>query len=313
MVLCAGAPDTPEIMAEVEGLVDELRASRTGVVWIAEMLPRPDVVALLTDATAFACPSIYEPLGIVNLEAMACETAVVATATGGIPEVVVHGETGRLVPIVQATDGTGTPLDPDHYVADFAEALIARRLRPGPRRRDGPRRPGARDRGVLLGRDRRADRRGLPFRAVNKNMFLLWGDDLPAQLHDPALHAELATVGVRRLQLNIDDEPVAAAMRIPQFEQPVGAIVSVWDVEPGPVADVLASSRRPCTATRSTSGADWTRPRPGTAAAPTRSPTSRSCAAPPSSSAGSGCAAGWSSTPRSRSGPRPRSATCRTS
>ena len=87
------------------------------------MLPRPDVVALLTAATVFACPSIYEPLGIVNLEAMACETAVVATATGGIPEVVVDGETGRLVPIEQATDGTGTPLQPEQYVADFAAAL----------------------------------------------------------------------------------------------------------------------------------------------------------------------------------------------
>jgi starch synthase len=124
IVLCAGAPDTPEIEAEVVALVDSLAASRTGVVWIREMLPRPDVVALLTAATAFACPSIYEPLGIVNLEAMACETAVVATATGGIPEVVLDGVTGRLVPISQATDGTGTPLDPDQYVADFAEALI---------------------------------------------------------------------------------------------------------------------------------------------------------------------------------------------
>jgi starch synthase len=123
IVLCAGAPDTPEIMAEVESLVDGLRTTRSGVVWIAEMLPRADVVALLTNATAFACPSIYEPLGIVNLEAMACETAVVATATGGIPEVVVPGETGLLVPIDQAGDGTGTPLDPDRYVADFAAAL----------------------------------------------------------------------------------------------------------------------------------------------------------------------------------------------
>src|SRR6476469_9793655 len=113
LVLCAGAPDTPEIMAEVTELVSELAATRSGVVWIAEMLPRPDVVALLTAATVFAGPSIYEPLGIVNLEAMACETAVVATATGGIPEVVVHGETGWLVPIEQATDGTGTPLDPE--------------------------------------------------------------------------------------------------------------------------------------------------------------------------------------------------------
>jgi alpha-maltose-1-phosphate synthase len=123
LVLCAGAPDTPEILAEVEGLVAELASARDGVVWIREMLPRADVVALLSAATAFVCPSIYEPLGIVNLEAMACETAVVATATGGIPEVVVHGETGVLVPIEQATDGTGTPLDPDRYVADFAAAL----------------------------------------------------------------------------------------------------------------------------------------------------------------------------------------------
>jgi starch synthase len=123
IVLCAGAPDTPEIEAEVVGLVDGLARDRDGVVWIREMLPRPQVVALLSAATAFACPSIYEPLGIVNLEAMACETAVVATATGGIPEVVVDGETGRLVPIEQATDGTGTPLNPEQYVADFAEAL----------------------------------------------------------------------------------------------------------------------------------------------------------------------------------------------
>jgi len=124
IVLCAGAPDTPEIEAEVIALVDELAAGRTGVVWIREMLPRADVVALLSAATVFACPSIYEPLGIVNLEAMACETAVVATATGGIPEVVVPGQTGLLVPIEQAADGTGTPLDPDRYVADFAAALI---------------------------------------------------------------------------------------------------------------------------------------------------------------------------------------------
>src|SRR3954469_16565724 len=125
LVLCAGAPDTPEILAEVEALVAELAQTRDGVVWIREMLPRAGVVALLSAATAFVCPSIYEPLGIVNLEAMACETAVVATATGGIPEVVVDGETGLLVPIEQATDGTGTPLNPDQYVADFAEALTS--------------------------------------------------------------------------------------------------------------------------------------------------------------------------------------------
>jgi len=123
LVLCAGAPDTPEIGAEVEALVEELRARRGGVVWIAEMLPRADVVTLLTAATVFACPSVYEPLGIVNLEAMACETAVVATATGGIPEVVADGQTGLLVPIEQMTDGTGTPLDRERFEADLAGAL----------------------------------------------------------------------------------------------------------------------------------------------------------------------------------------------
>ena len=98
LILCAGAPDTPEILREVEDLMATLRESRDGVVWIPEMLPRAEVVALLSSATVFACPSVYEPLGIVNLEAMACNLPVVATATGGIPEVVVDGETGWLVP-----------------------------------------------------------------------------------------------------------------------------------------------------------------------------------------------------------------------
>jgi len=125
IVLLAGAPDTAEIAAEVEGLAIQLRGARDpeGVVWVQEMLPKREVVQVLTHATVFVCPSVYEPMGIVNLEAMACETAVVATATGGIPEVVADGETGLLVPIEQAADGTGTPLDPDRFVADLASAL----------------------------------------------------------------------------------------------------------------------------------------------------------------------------------------------
>ena len=123
LVLCAGAPDTPQMLAEVSSLISELRATRKGVVWITAMSPRAEVIALLSAATVFACPSVYEPLGIVNLEAMACELAVVATATGGIPEVVIDGETGWLVPLEQMADGTGTPVDPAGFVSDLAGAL----------------------------------------------------------------------------------------------------------------------------------------------------------------------------------------------
>ncbi|MEU6714655.1 glycogen synthase [Nonomuraea sp. NPDC046802] len=115
LVLCAGAPDTPEIAAEVTELVHGLE--RDGVFWIQEMLPKPKVIQLLTHATVFVCPSVYEPMGIVNLEAMACETAVVATATGGIPEVVADGETGLLVPI------SGAPDDAELFAADLAERV----------------------------------------------------------------------------------------------------------------------------------------------------------------------------------------------
>jgi starch synthase len=123
VVLCAGAPDTPAILEEVSSAVRTLQKTRGGIVWIDEILPQPELAAVLTAATVFVCPSIYEPLGIVNLEAMACGLPVVGTATGGIPEVVDDGVTGLLVPIDQLQDGTGTPTDPDRFVADLARAL----------------------------------------------------------------------------------------------------------------------------------------------------------------------------------------------
>jgi len=123
IILCAGAPDTEELKLEIETLVAELSRIRTGVIWIPEHLDQRSLAVLLTNADLFACPSIYEPLGIVNLEAMACGTAVIGTQTGGIPEVVLAGETGWLVPIDQVNDGSGTPINPDVFIADWSKAM----------------------------------------------------------------------------------------------------------------------------------------------------------------------------------------------
>ena len=120
LVLCAGAPDTPELQREVAEAVDRLQSARDGVIWLPGMISDEEKVQLLSHATVFVCPSVYEPLGIVNLEAMACGTAVVASAVGGIPEVVVDGETGLLAPLALAPDGTAA--DP----AAFATALAER-------------------------------------------------------------------------------------------------------------------------------------------------------------------------------------------
>ena len=137
LVLCAGAPDTPEIAAEVDGLTAELAQQRDGVVRIDRMLPRAELCQVLSLATVFVCPSVYEPLGIVNLEAMACGTAVVGTATGGIPEVVDDGRTGWLVPIEQVDDGTGAPVDPERFAADLAAVLTEATSDPAEARRRG--------------------------------------------------------------------------------------------------------------------------------------------------------------------------------
>jgi glycogen synthase len=123
VVLCAGAPDTPEIAAEMTQAVVGAREARPGVIWIERMLPREEVIELYSHAAIFCCPSVYEPFGIINLEAMACGTPVVATATGGILEVVVDGETGLLVPLEQAGGASFEPADPARFSHDLASAL----------------------------------------------------------------------------------------------------------------------------------------------------------------------------------------------
>ena len=136
VVLCAGAPDTPEIGREMAGGVADMASSRPGVVWISEMLPRADVIQLYSHAAVFCCPSVYEPFGIINLEAMACETPVVASAVGGIPEVVVPGETGLLVN-PGLLPGTFDPADPAAFAAELAAGINHLVADPALRRRMG--------------------------------------------------------------------------------------------------------------------------------------------------------------------------------
>ncbi|MCX8094165.1 MAG: glycogen synthase [Candidatus Goldbacteria bacterium] len=122
IVLCAGAPDTKEIGIEMEEKVREAESkTKNKIIWIPEMLPKEEVIVLYSCAEIFVCPSVYEPFGIINLEAMACETPVVATNVGGIPEVVVHNETGLLVPF--KSKGTADPEDPEKFSKDIADAI----------------------------------------------------------------------------------------------------------------------------------------------------------------------------------------------
>ena len=123
IVLCAGAPDTPEIAREMKDAVESATKKRSDVIWIAEMIDRNAVTELYSHAAVFCCPSIYEPFGIINLEAMACETAVVASAVGGIKEVVVDGETGFLVPLEQMKESPFEPLDPEKFSRDLAAKI----------------------------------------------------------------------------------------------------------------------------------------------------------------------------------------------
>jgi glycogen synthase len=123
VVLCAGAPDTPEIASEMKSAVEEAQRGRPGVVWIEEMLPKEEIIPLYSAAELFICPSIYEPFGIINLEAMACGTPVVGSAVGGIPEVVVHGETGLLVPVEQMAATPFEPVDAEGFASDLAAAI----------------------------------------------------------------------------------------------------------------------------------------------------------------------------------------------
>src|SRR5207302_2941387 len=122
-VRCAGAPDTPEIAAEMKAAVGAAQANRQGVIWIQEMVNKATVYELYSHAAVFCCPSIYEPFGIINLEAMACETAVVASAVGGIKEVVVPGETGYLVPLEQMRESPFEALNPEKFSRDLAARI----------------------------------------------------------------------------------------------------------------------------------------------------------------------------------------------
>jgi glycogen synthase len=123
IVLCAGAPDTKEIGIEMENAVNEVKKTRDNVIWIDKMVSKEEIIQLYSHADVFCCPSIYEPFGIINIEAMACDTAVVASAVGGIKEVVVDGETGILIPLEQQTEAPFEPIDPDKFSRDLADGV----------------------------------------------------------------------------------------------------------------------------------------------------------------------------------------------
>jgi starch synthase len=121
--LCAGAPDTPDIAKEMEDSVNEVKKTRNNIIWIDKMLEKHEVIQLYSHADVFCCPSIYEPFGIINIEAMACNTAVVASAVGGIKEVVIPGKTGILIPLEQQKEAPFEPINPDKFSRDLAQGI----------------------------------------------------------------------------------------------------------------------------------------------------------------------------------------------
>jgi glycogen synthase len=137
VILCATSPDSEEIVREVQAALDRAQAVRDRVIWIREMVDRPTAIQLYSQASVFCCPSIYEPFGIINLEAMACQTPVVASAVGGIREVVVHGETGFLVPLAQQAEPPFEPVRPDEFARDLARSINTLLADPALRRRMG--------------------------------------------------------------------------------------------------------------------------------------------------------------------------------
>lgn len=122
-MLCAGAPDTAEIGKEMEDAVNAVKKTRENVIWIDKMVSKEEIIQLYSHAAVFCCPSIYEPFGIINIEAMACNTAVVASAVGGIKEVVVHGETGLLIPLEQQKEAPFEPVNPNAFSKDLAQGI----------------------------------------------------------------------------------------------------------------------------------------------------------------------------------------------
>ena len=250
VVLCAGQPDTPEIAREMAAGVRAAQAERPNVVWIGEMVSREEVRQLYSHAAVFCCPSVYEPFGIINLEAAACETPVVASAVGGIPEVVVDGETGLLVPVELSPDDPMRPIDPDRFERNLAGAINA--LMADPRARAVMGRAARRRalEAVQLGLDRAPDHHALPqARRLNR------GDRAPRWIEGEQLPAIGATGRTARRRATVAGTPSVDSVT----EQPARAAAaaeprpaprdpSAHRSSPSPTCASATAASRPSTA-----------------------------------------------------------------